>query len=119
MRVEGQSCPSVLVPLTGLGMVGLAIARLGIGPGPGGPWLALPVGVAGAGLAAWGVGRLRRAKAASPSVSWWGLLRGQVATLAIAAALLPVGTAIPKGQQDEFLRTAREWFELVHAARGQ
>jgi hypothetical protein len=98
-------------------MVGLAVARLVSGPGPGGPGRAAAVGASGVALAAWGVGRLRRAKAARPGVSWWGLLRGQVAALGVAAALLPATAAVPQAERDDRLRAAREWFELVHAAR--
>ena len=99
--------------------IGSAIGLLiGPGPGPGGPGLAVSVGVTGAVLVLWGVGRLRRAKAAHPGVSWWGLLRGELALFTVAAALLPAGSAVPQGERDGLLRAAREWFELIHAARG-
>jgi hypothetical protein len=41
-----------------------------------------------------------------------------VAALVLAAALLPVMNVVPQGERDEFMRAAREWFELVHVARG-
>jgi hypothetical protein len=116
--VEAELRPIILVPLFGLGMVGLAVARLTLGPGPGWPWLAVAVGATGAGIAVWGVNLLRRAKAARPGVSWWGLLRGQLAALVLAVALAPVVNVVPQGERDELMRTLREWFELVHVARG-
>jgi hypothetical protein len=120
MGTEPQPRLGILVALTGLGLVGLAVARLiiGPGPGPGGPVFAVSVGLTGAVMVLWGVRRLRRAKAARPGVSWWGLLRGELAVFAVAAALLPAGAAVPQGERDELMRAAREWFELVHAARG-
>ena len=44
----------VFAPATGLIMLGLAVARLVAGPGPGmcGPWFAVAIGIAGTGLAA-------------------------------------------------------------------
>jgi len=120
VEVKTQPRLGILVSLTGVGLIGLAVARLviGPGPGPGGPLLAVTVGATGAVLTLWGAGRLRRAKAARPGVSWWRLLRGELATFAVAAALLPAGAAIPQGERDGFMRAAREWFELIHVARG-
>lgn len=120
MEVKPQPRLGILVALTGLGLVGLAVARLviGPGPGPGGLGIAVSVGVTGAVMVLWGVWRLRRAKAARPGMSWWGLLRGELAVFAVAAALLPAGAALPQGARDDFVQAAREWFELIHAARG-
>ena len=120
MRTEPQPRLGILVALTGVGLVGLGVARLviGPGPGPGGPVFAVTVGATGAVMVLWGVRRLRRAKAARPGVSWWGLLRSELAVFAVAAALLPAGAAVPQGTRDEFVQVAREWFELIHVARG-
>jgi hypothetical protein len=118
--VEAQHRPGVVVPATGVLMVGLSGARLlaGPGPGPGGPWFAVAVGAAGAGLAVWGFARLRRARAARPDRSWWGLLRVELVALGVAAVWLPVWAALPANQRDGLMRSFREAFELVHVARG-
>jgi hypothetical protein len=120
MGAEPKPRLGILVALTGVGLVGLGVARLliGPGPGPGGPVLAVSVGVTGAVMVLWGFWRLRRAKAARPGMSWWGLLRGELAVFAVAAALLPAGAAVPQGVRDDFVQVAREWFELIHVARG-
>ena len=121
MGVEAQHSPGVVVPATGVLMVGLSAARLltGPGPGPGGPWFAVAVGAAGAGLAAWGLARLRRARAARPDRSWWGLLRADLVALGVAAVWLPAWAALPAEQRNGLVRSAREALELVHVARGQ
>ncbi|HKB02685.1 MAG TPA: hypothetical protein VKD90_10725 [Gemmataceae bacterium] len=101
-------------------MVGLAAARLlaGPGPGPAGPWFAVAVGAAGAGLALWGFARLRRARAVRADWSWWGLLRTELVALGIATVWLTVWVALPAEQRDALVRSMREAFELVHVARG-
>ena len=119
MAVEVLPRPGVVLPATGLAIVGLAVARLVAGPGPGGPGAAVAIGVAGAGLALWGLARLRRARAARPDLSWWGFLRGELVALVLAAVLLPAWTAVPQQQRDGFVQAAREWFELIHVARGR
>jgi hypothetical protein len=102
-------------------MMGLAAARLATGPGagPAGPWFAVAIGAAGAGLALWGFARLRRARAARPDLSWWGYLRAELVALGLAAALLPGWAALPPGQRDGVVQATREWFELVHVSRGR
>ena len=120
VTVEARPRPGLLIPLTGVGMIGLALARLVSGPVPAasGPWAAAPAGIAGVVLTLWGIRRLRRAKAARSGVSWWGLVKREVATLGVAAALLPAAVAVPQAERDEFVQVAREWFELIHVARG-
>lgn len=120
MGAEAQPRASVLVPLTGLAMVGLSAVRLmtGPGPGPAGPWFAVAVAVAGSRLAVWGFARFRRARAARPDVSWWRLLRAELVAVGVAAVWLPVWVALPADRRDGLVQTAREAFELVHIARG-
>ena len=121
MGVEAQPHPDIVLPATGVIMFGLSTAWLlaGPGPGPGGPWFAVAVGAAGTGLAAWGFARLRRARAARPDRSWWGLLRAELVALGLAAVWLPAWAAFPAGQRDGMMRAAREAFELAHVARGR
>jgi hypothetical protein len=119
----GKGAPhraSVVLPAFGVVMVGLSAARLlaGLGPGRSGPWLAVAVGGAGAGLAVWGFTRLRRARAAHPDRSWWGLLRAELVALGLAAVWLPIWTALPAEQRDGLVQSVREGFELVHVAGG-
>jgi hypothetical protein len=120
MGVEAEARAGVVLPATGVAMVGLAAARLlaGPGPGPGGPEFAIGIGVTGAGLAVWGFARLRRARAARPDLSWCGLLRAELVALGVAAVWLPVWVSLPEEHRDALFRFAREALELVHIARG-
>jgi hypothetical protein len=118
--VEAQHRPGVVVPATGVLMVGLSAARLLVGPGagPAGPWFAVAVGTAGAALAVWGFARLCRARVARPNRSWWRLLRTDLVALGVAAVWLAVWAALSAEQRDGLVRSVREAFELVHVARG-
>ena len=110
----------VFVPATGLIMLGLAVARLVAGPGPGmcGPWFAVAIGIAGTGLAAWGFGRLRRLRAACPHRPWRELTRADLAAVGIVAVWLSVWSSLTAEQREEAMRSVRDAFELVHVARG-
>ena len=118
MGLEAQSRPDIVVPLTGVLMLGLAAARLTTGPGPGGPWFAIAVGAAGMGLSLWGFARLRRARAARSDVSWCRLLRAELVAFGVVAIWLPVWASLPEEYRDALLQFAQEAFELVTIARG-
>ena len=120
MGAEARPRPCVVVPAAGVALVGLAAARLATGPGPGpGPlWFAVAVGAAGAGLAVWGIARLRRARAARPDLTWWGFLRAELVTLGVGAVWVSVWLALPADRRDGLARFVREVFELIHVARG-
>ena len=121
MGVVAQPNPGVIIPVTGVLMVGLSTARLLAGPGPGigGAWFAIAVGAVGAGLAVWGFARLRRAQAARPDRSWWGVLRTDLISFGVAAVCLYGWTNLSAEQRDGVVRTIREVFELIHVARGR
>jgi hypothetical protein len=101
-------------------VIGLSAARVATAWVPGPERILFEVGhcAIGAGLGLWGWSRLRRAKATRPELSWRQFLQADLIGLGVVAAVLAAVMAIPADRREGLARSAREAFELVHAARG-